>query len=161
MRPSHRFAAAAALLFAMLLSLSTPATAASCSRNADCTGGQTCQTVLDLFFFQWKSCKNTLCNTDGDCRNGTLCLLGMCQVGCRNSNDCAAGRQCVNAACVGTGNPSPGSGKGFIEGEGRQCMPADGSKPPDWARDSHGKPLGACPTGTSCSSTGFCRRLET
>ncbi len=96
----------------MLLTLATPANAASCSRNADCSGGQTCQTVLDLFVFQWKNCKNTLCNSDAGCPDGTLCLLGMCQVGCRNSNDCAAGRQCVNAACVATGNPSPGTGKG-------------------------------------------------
>lgn len=39
-------------------------------------------------------------------------------------------------------------------------LPADGSKPPDWARDEHGKPLGACPQGTSCSNQGYCRRLE-
>lgn len=29
-----------------------------------------------------------------------------------------------------------------------------------WETDSHGKPLGACPQGTSCSSRGYCQRLQ-
>jgi len=40
-------------------------------------------------------------------------------------------------------------------------MPADGSKPPDRAKDAFGKPLGACPQGTRCNEHGYCVRLQT
>ena len=40
-------------------------------------------------------------------------------------------------------------------------MPADASKPPDWTKDTLGKPLGACPQGTRCDEYGYCVRLET
>lgn len=162
MRHRTRFAPiVAALLFAALATMSQSAAAKSCSTNTDCTGGQTCQTTLDLWIYKFRECKNTLCNSDVDCRNGTLCLLGMCQAGCRNDNDCGAGQSCTNAVCRNRSGPAPSPGAGTVPGEGRKCMPADGSKPPDWAKDANGKPLGACPAGTSCSSVGFCRKLET
>lgn len=143
---------------ALLCLVSPPASAKGCSDNGDCSGGSTCQTWLDLWFVKLKECRTTFCNTDGECRNNTLCLLGQCQAGCRSDSDCAAPRHCVNSACVAPSSGSTGSG---IPGEGRKCMPLDGSKPPDWAKDEHGKPLGACPAGTSCSPQGFCRRLQT
>ena len=40
-------------------------------------------------------------------------------------------------------------------------MPADGPKPPDRAKDTFGKPLGARPQGTRCNEHGYCVRLET
>ena len=79
-----------------------------------------------------------------------------CQVGCRGDGDCPAASRCQNMQCT---TPSPQPGVGTIPGEGRKCNPPDGSRPPGWATDSHGKPLGACPQGTVCSNRGFCQRL--
>ena len=146
----------AALLLGTVLMAPSPSEAA-CTTSAECTGGNTCVVVLDLWLLKWKECRITLCNVDDECRAGTLCLLGTCQVGCRGDNDCPAQATCNNAQCT---NPSPKPGAGTIAGEGRKCMPADGSRPAGWATDSRGKPLGACPQGTSCSSRGYCQRLE-
>lgn len=144
-------------LVGTLLMAPPPAEAATCSTNADCDPGNTCAVRFDFFFFKWKECRRTPCNTDGDCRGGTLCLLGTCQAGCRSESDCPAGTSCSNSLCTA---PRPHPTAGTIPGEGRKCMPADGSRPPGWATDSHGKPLGACPQGTTCSSRGYCQRLE-
>jgi hypothetical protein len=146
-----------AALVGTLLMAPTPAEAKTCSTNGDCDPGNTCAVIFDFWLFKWKECRRTPCNTDGDCRGGTLCLLGVCQAGCRGEGDCPAGTSCSNSLCTG---PSPHPAAGTIPGEGRKCTPADGSRPPGWATDSHGKPLGACPHGTSCSSRGYCQRLE-
>ena len=146
-----------ALMLWALLIVPVPGAAKGCSDNGDCSGGSTCQTWLDLWFFKLKECRATFCNTDGDCRNNTLCLLGQCQAGCRTDSDCVSPRHCDNSTCVMPSGPASGG----IPGEGRKCMPRDGSKPPNWAVDDKGKPLGACPAGTSCSNQGFCRKLET
>jgi len=39
-------------------------------------------------------------------------------------------------------------------------MLVDGPKPPDRAKDTFGKPLGACPQGMRCNEHGYCVRLE-
>lgn len=152
-------ALAIALLLSGLLLVPVSAAAKGCSDNGDCSGGSTCQTWLDLWIFKLKECRATFCNTDGDCRNNTLCLLGQCQAGCRSDSDCTAPKHCVSSACMNPSGQAPAAGS--IPGEGRKCAPPDGSKPPDWAVDDKGKPLGACPAGTSCSPQGFCRRLQT
>lgn len=146
-----------ATLAGALLIVPAPVGAQSCSTNADCGPGNTCAVKFDFWFFKWKECRRTPCNTDGDCGGGTLCLLGTCQVGCRGEADCPAGSSCNNAMCTA---PSQQPAAGTVAGEGRKCMPADGSRPPGWATDSHGKPLGACPQGTICSSRGYCQKLQ-
>ncbi len=139
----------------MLLGLVFSAPAfAWCWNSSECPNGDTCQWTWN-FIFPVRECRFTLCNADSECRNNTLCILGTCQEGCREDGDCASGR-CVNARCE-TPTVTPGGG---VPGEGRKCMPADGSKPANWATDRNGKPLGACPRGTYCASTGFCRKLE-
>src|SRR5688572_20294726 len=143
-----RFALMAAALVGTLLTAPTLADAASCRRNADCGAGDTCVVTWDFFFFKLRECRATPCNADRECTGGTLCLLGTCQTGCRADSDCPAGNRCTNSQCVApTQQPPPGT----IPGEGRKCNPPDGSRPPGWATDSHGKPLGACPQGTVCS----------
>jgi hypothetical protein len=151
-------AAVLTTLLGIILIAPTPAVA-GCNTNADCqTPGDTCQVTLDLWVYKFKDCKFTLCNVDTDCKGGTLCRTGRCQAVCQSNTDCLqVGGSCTNSLCK-TASPSPAPGT--IPGEGRKCMPADGSKPADWAKDSHGKPLGACPQGTSCNNQGYCMRLQ-
>ena len=152
------FTAVVATLLGIILTTPTSAFAA-CTTNADCrTPGDTCQVTLDLWIYKFRNCKFTLCNVDTNCTGGTLCRNGRCQAACRNNSDCAqVGGECLNSLCVvASSSPTPVG----IPGEGRKCMPRDGSKPPGWATDAHGKPLGACPQGTFCSDQGYCRRLE-
>lgn len=151
------FSLRAVVVLGILLIAFTPAYA-GCSSNADCTGGNTCQVTWDFWLFKLRDCKFTLCNTDRDCPAGTTCKNGGCQ-GCNSSSDCPDGNVCTKGRCVPQ-TPQPHPAAGTVPGEGRKCMPANGSKPPDWALDSHGKPLGACPPGTVCSPTGYCVKLE-
>jgi hypothetical protein len=137
------FTAVAVALLCILLLGSQPAAAWDwgCTSNASCSVGTTCQTVWSIFGVTYRTCKAPpLCNADSECRGGGRCINGVCQA---------------------AAPPAPPSGPGTgIPGEGRKCMPRDGSKPPDWARDEHGKPLGACPQGTFCNDQGYCRKLE-
>jgi hypothetical protein len=153
------FAAMLATLLGIILVTPAPAVA-GCNTNADCqTPGDTCQVTLDLWVYKFKDCKFTLCNVDTNCTGGTICRNGRCLAACQGNTDCIqVGGTCSNGLCR-TASSSPGSGGG-IPGEGRKCMPPDGSKPADWAKDAHGKPLGACPQGTSCSAQGYCRKLQ-
>jgi hypothetical protein len=122
-----------------------------CLRAADCTvsqfGGVPSCTKSKLFgielFFGTCSAPGA-CNSNAECRTGASCTLGSCQP------TVAPGADSQGGGDKGTGVP----------GEGRHCMPADGSKPADWAQDRFGKPLGACPAGTRCNERGFCVRLE-
>ena len=133
----------------LALALSGAAHAEMCLRASDCTVGQfggvpNC-TKSKLFgwelFFGTCSAPGA-CNSDAECTRGASCLNGSCQL----PEGGAAGG---------------GSGKGTgLPGEGRHCMPANGSKPADWAQDKFGKPLGACPSGTRCNDNGICVRLE-
>lgn len=153
----------AAVVVALLSSLLLAPQAAAawdlgCTSNAPCVAGTTCQLVWSFLGINYRTCKSPpLCNADSECKGGALCLLGTCQVGCRNDGDCAAG-SCVDSQCKVP--PSGSSGPG-VPGEGRHCNPTDGSRPPDWATDEHGKPLGACPTGTTCNIHGFCIKPQT
>ena len=149
---SHRvgLAVVIAVLLGIVLMIPTIAAAAlnlGCATNAGCAAGTTCQLVWSFLGVNYRACKAPpLCNTDAECFGGTRCLTGVCQVGCRTDADCPTGR-CQNSQCVtGTG----GGGGGGVAGEGRHCLPPDGSKPSSWAQDAHGKPLGPCPTGTTC-----------
>jgi hypothetical protein len=144
---------ATAVLLATLLTAPTNADATGCSTNAECDPGGACVVTWNFFFFQLKECQAAACNTDNDCTGGTLCLLGLCRSGCRTELDCPASRVCLRSECVA---PSQQPGAGTIPGEGRKCNPPDGSRPPGWATDPHGKPLGACPQGTLCTGRGFC-----
>jgi len=151
-------AVVAVALLGVLLMIPPAASAQAfgCTGNAGCPAGTTCQLSWSFLGITYRACKAPpLCNADSECAGGTLCLNGTCQVGCRNDGDCPVGR-CENSKCT-TPPPPPGGG-GSIPGEGRHCMPADGSRPPGWATDAHGKPLGACPAGTACNSHGFCMR---
>jgi hypothetical protein len=136
------FAVVGVALLSMLLTHPQAAAAIDwgCTSNASCAEGTTCQSVWSILGITYRTCKAPpICNADSECQGG--------------------GR-CVNGVCRAASSPPPsGPGTG-IPGEGRKCMPADGSKPPDWARDEHGKPLGACPQGTSCNNQGYCRKLE-
>jgi hypothetical protein len=156
---SHRvrLSAVIAALIGIILMSSTIASAAvnlGCTNNTGCAAGTTCQLVWSFLGVKYRTCKAPpLCNTDAECRGGTRCLSGVCQAGCRTDADCPAGR-CQNSTCV----TATGGGGGGGVAEGRHCIPPDGSKPNSWATDSHGKPLGPCPTGTTCNNQGFCTK---
>lgn len=145
----HLTAVRVMLVAAFALALSGPAHAEMCLRASDCTVGQfggipSC-TKSKLFGWElfFGTCSRPgACNSDAECRGGATCRDGTCQL---PSGGAAGG------STTGTGVP----------GEGRHCMPANGSKPADWAQDKFGKPLGACPTGTRCNDNGICVRLET
>ena len=141
----------AAVVLLAALSFAPSALAVLCFRDADCPTGDfggirecTKQKAFGADLFFGNCVRPGACNTDSNCNAGAACILGTCQL--------PGGSQ-------GSGGSS-GSGTG-IPGEGRHCMPADGSKPDDWAKDKFGKPLGACPKGTRCNSNGLCVRLET
>lgn len=146
------------LVVLVLTVLMAPAPAeATCRTNADCVLGDSCVVTLDLWILKFRDCRPTACNQDADCVGGTICLLGRCQNACRNDAGCAANAQCADFQCK---TPEPRPSPGTIPGEGRKCIPPDGSKPTGWATDANGKPLGACPRGTACSNRGYCQRLE-
>jgi hypothetical protein len=139
-----------------------------CLSNADCPttplgGGRACvkQKILGVDMF-WGNCVAPgACNTGRDCIPQAECRLGFCQRPegvCDTNADCLESEQCVGRRCEPTAPPGKGTG---IPGEGRHCIPPDGSKPSSWAQDKFGKPLGACPGGTRCNEHGFCVRLET
>ena len=158
---NHRVGLAAVVVALMGILLMIPPAASAldfgCTSNASCSAGTTCQLLVSIFGVNLRVCKAPpLCNTDGECVGGTLCLNGVCQVGCRNDGDCPAGG-CTNFKCTVATGGGGGGGSAF-PGEGRHCVPPDGSRPANWATDAHGKPLGACPTGTFCNQHGFCIR---
>lgn len=141
--------------FALVVALvvATPASAVVCFRDDDCAAGQfggirecTKSKVFGVDMFFGTCVRPGACNQNSECNPGASCINGTClQPG---------------AGAGGSSGSGSGSGTG-TSGEGRRCMPADGSKPADWAKDKFGKPLGACPTGTRCNNNGFCVRLET
>lgn len=146
-------------LFGALLMIPGTAFAAvytfGCHQNSECAAGSTCTETFDLFLVRWTACRSTPCNSDAGCAAGTTCQLGACSAACRNDGSCRSGFHCASAMCVANPQtPAPGS----IAGEGRKCNPPDGSKPANWALDSNGKPLGACPQGTTCNQNGFCQK---
>jgi hypothetical protein len=150
LRSSGRLRFVAVLAFGW--AIAWPAAAALCLSDADCAttplGGIRDCVKSTVFGFElpFGTCSRAgVCNSGRDCIPGAVCELGTCQ----RPGDAPAGS--------GGGTPS-GSG---TPGEGRHCMPADGSKPADWAKDKFGKPLGACPQGTRCNEHGLCVRLET
>ena len=145
----HSIRAAAAL--ALALAFPPLAHAVLCFQTSDCPTGEfggirecTKQKAFGVDLFFGNCVRPGACNVDGHCNQGAACISGTCM---RPGGD------------SGTGGGSSG-GRG-IPGEGRHCMPADGSKPHDWAVDKFGKPLGACPSGTRCNANGVCVRLET
>ena len=79
---------------------------------------------------------------------------------CRFDVDAVAECDSTNSRLLDKATRGAPSGSG-TSGEGRHCMPADGPKPPVWAKDTFGKPLGACPQETRCNERGYCVRLET
>ena len=138
-----------AVVLAAALVLASPARAEMCTKPSDCTVGEfggipvcTHSKIFGITLWFGTCSAPGACNTDSECRNGASCTLGSCQ------------------RPASSGGSSSGTGSG-IPGEGRHCIPADGSKPNSWAEDKFGKPLGACPQGTRCNQNGICVRLET
>src|SRR5256885_13590970 len=111
----HRvgLALVAAALLGTLLIAPAPAYAQSCSLNADCPPGSSCIVKWNFFFFKIRECRRDPCNTDSGCTRGSLCLDGICQVGCRGDSDCPAASRCQNMQCT---TPSPQPGAGTIPG---------------------------------------------
>ena len=149
MRPVRSWRAAAVL--ALSLAFAPPAFAVLCFQSSDCPTGDfggirecTKQKAFGVDLFFGNCVRPGACNSDANCNRGASCINGTCL---------------APGGSTGSGGTS-GSGKG-VPGEGRHCMPSDGSKPDDWARDKFGKPLGACPSGTRCNANGVCVRLET
>ncbi|MCC6379102.1 MAG: hypothetical protein IT519_09820 [Burkholderiales bacterium] len=157
-------AAAAAILAA---SWSPAAPAQLCTSDAQCPttplgGGRDCvpQTLFGLTM-PWGNCAAAdACNTGRDCIPQAVCDLGKCarpRGACAFESDCADDERCAAGHCE-PNRPAASGGSG-IPGTGKRCMPPDGSKPSGWAQDKHGKPLGACPSGTQCSQHGYCAEL--
>ena len=152
LRSSGRLRFVAVLAFGW--AIAWPAAAALCLTDADCAttplGGIRDCVKSTVFGFELPigTCSRAgVCNSGRDCIPGAVCELGTCQ------------RPGDASAESGSGGRTP-SGSG-TPGEGRHCMPAEGSRPADWAKDKSGKALGACPQGTRCNEHGYCVRLET
>ena len=43
---------------------------------------------------------SNLCNSDDDCKSGTICISGTCRAQCSQDSDCEAGEKCTDGACV-------------------------------------------------------------
>ena len=165
---ARAFRSVLAACAAVALTIPVIAHAVLCMSNGDCPttplgGGRTCikQQIFGVEMF-WGNCTAPgACNSGRDCIPQAECRLGVCQrpAGtCAAETDCADDERCSSGRCEANAPSGPGKG---IPGEGKRCMPADGSKPADWAKDRNGKPLGACPNGTRCNANGYCVRLET
>lgn len=66
------------------------ATAASCSTNTNCSGGQVCINAR---------CTST-CTGAAQCSSGQVCLNGACTTACGTSAACGGGQVCVNGGCT-------------------------------------------------------------
>ena len=164
-RSRHVLAAAFAVV--ALIATTPPAHAVLCTTNSDCPstplgGGRTCTKqhifgidVLGQLLGARRVQLGRRLHPEAECRLGTCQRPpGVCAV----ESDCGDDERCAGGRCESTRPTGGGTG---IPGEGKRCMPADGSKPADWAKDKNGKPLGACPSGTRCNANGICVRLET
>lgn len=81
------------------------------------------------------------CNTDANCLQGELCLLGVCTFnGCRGNDDCRADERCTQSQCVPA--PQAGANRCTVSsqcGSGRACRGGfcrQRSPPPACARRS-------------------------
>ena len=97
--------------------------AQQCRFNGDCRLPLTCQPGLF-----GGSCAIEACNADTDCRNGSVCDLGICFAICTRTSDCDRGEACVRGGngriCVQRPMSSGGGGGGSGGGtrsEGAAC----------------------------------------
>ena len=112
-----------------------------CFSNADCAGGQYCDTAIGLCVV------GPVCNSDVDCPLGEVCdtTKGLCVQGCRSNGDCPLGDGGLVVPCVCPGNvecqcPPPGDG-GFVD-------PA--------SYDRSKCPIGVCNPGTCAGDSSVC-----
>jgi Cys-rich repeat protein len=89
-------ALALALGCTALLGLGTGCITSRCLRDADCTGGQVCQTGTG-------ACVDPECSVDTDCGAGRVCEQRFCVAGCASQADCADTEQCVDRRCLPIG----------------------------------------------------------
>jgi hypothetical protein len=85
--------------------------AQSCTFSGNCPMPMTCQPGLF-----GGSCGFQACNVDTDCRNGSICDLGVCQTLCTSSGGCPSGQVCRRGGsrrvCLPRPASSPGGGGG-------------------------------------------------
>ena len=83
-------------------------TSESCSKNADCEGGQVCDTDIGR-------CVQVSCTIDSECDGGYVCRDTACRKICTTLSDCRGGEKCepsggVNV-CMPTTPPASGGGE--------------------------------------------------
>ena len=85
--------------------------AQQCEFNGNCKLPLTCQPG-----FFGGQCAVQACNADTDCRNGSVCSLGICFAVCSRNSDCDRGEVCVRGGrgriCVQRPASSGGTGGG-------------------------------------------------
>jgi hypothetical protein len=75
---------------------------AGCTSSGDCPLPLQCLPGLFEGF-----CALTRCNSDSDCRNGSLCATGFCLTACRRNSDCHHGEVCADRVCQQVATPTP------------------------------------------------------
>jgi hypothetical protein len=81
---------------------------ASNSIAQQCTGSKECPfPLMCLPGFFGGYCDFAPCNTDTECRNGSVCEGGVCSAPCRHTSDCPRGEVCTPARNSGVCVPPP------------------------------------------------------
>ncbi|MDA3864337.1 MAG: hypothetical protein PF689_10770 [Deltaproteobacteria bacterium] len=129
-----------------------------CEHDSDCNLGEEC---LDTGFCSPKEAPQTICESDADCGNGTICELDpetgnmICIPGCTSDDDCAEDEVCASCnRCEPEDNPVCGDSKVFCENN-EDCGSKICSEDHKCALSCEtSDPL--CPTGQVCSTDGVC-----
>lgn len=87
------------------------ALAQQCDFSGNCPLPLTCQPG-----FLGGHCAIQYCNADTDCRNGSACSFGTCQLVCNVSRDCPGGQICVPGETHRICSPPPAPGGGNNNG---------------------------------------------
>lgn len=99
------------IAFFLSLFAASSSVAQTCTFSGNCPMPMTCQPGLF-----GGSCGFQACNVDTDCRNGSICDLGVCQTLCTSSGGCPSGQVCRPGAsrrvCLPRPASSPGGGGG-------------------------------------------------
>lgn len=141
-----------------------------CGRDADCTNGRICEkeegeaTGVCVY-----SCiPEQKCESNAACPAGTFCntQLGVCELGCRASEDCLPGTDCRRGECL---NICGEEGSGCFTEDGWQCLSGlcefvgfkckdDGDCPPDrgWCVQGSCEEDLRCLTDQDCGASEVC-----
>jgi hypothetical protein len=155
-----------ALAISVAILLSFFATSNSIAQHCDFSGDCPMPLMCQPGWFGGY-CGVQACNADTDCRNGSICDFGVCQIACTNSGNCPAGQICVRGesrrVCAPRPAPSSSGGGGSSSSGGTTRYYIEGGACGTIRFGQVTKHLGCAP-GLRCSNPngrGTCQKLPT